>query len=53
MTPGIYRRPRTRSIRWGAFAELCARRAVANGRVYIRAVHALERARMQSSEVAS
>lgn len=41
----IYRKPRQRSIRWGAFAESCAHRAVANGRVYLRAVTALARAR--------
>lgn len=41
----IFRRPRQRSIRWGAYAESCAHRAVANGRVYIRAVKALARAR--------
>lgn len=41
----IYRKPRARSIRWGAYAERCAHRAVANGRVYIRALSALTRAK--------
>lgn len=41
----LFHRPRYRRIRWGAFAEQCAQRAVANGRVYITAVRALDRIR--------
>lgn len=41
----IYRKPRTRSVLWGAYAERCARRNGANLGAHLRAVRALARLR--------